>query len=71
MIETTIALKPRSEWRDGMTPERLIDELDAALRIPGLTNAWTMPIRSRIDMLSTGIRTPVGIKIAGPDLVGA
>ena len=69
MIETTIALKPRSEWRDGMTPERLIDELDAALRIPGLTNAWTMPIRSRIDMLSTGIRTPVGIKIAGPDLV--
>ena len=69
MIETTIALKPRSEWRDGMTPERLIEELDAALRIPGLTNAWTMPIRSRIDMLSTGIRTPVGIKIAGPDLV--
>ncbi|MYB98014.1 MAG: efflux RND transporter permease subunit [Gemmatimonadetes bacterium] len=68
MIETTIALKPRSEWREGMTPERLIEELDAALRIPGLTNAWTMPIRSRIDMLSTGIRTPVGIKIAGPDL---
>ena len=68
MIETTIALKPRSEWRQGMTPDRLIRELDAALRIPGLTNAWTMPIRSRIDMLSTGIRTPVGIKIAGPDL---
>ena len=68
MIETTIALKPRSEWRPGMTPEKLIEELDAALRIPGLTNAWTMPIRSRIDMLSTGIRTPVGIKIAGPDL---
>jgi Cu(I)/Ag(I) efflux system membrane protein CusA/SilA len=68
MIETTIALKPRSEWRSGMTPDRLIQELDAALRIPGLTNAWTMPIRSRIDMLSTGIRTPVGIKIAGPDL---
>ena len=68
MIETTIALKPRSEWRPGMTPERLIEELDAALRIPGLTNAWTMPIRARIDMLSTGIRTPVGIKIAGPDL---
>ncbi len=68
MIETTIALKPRSEWRQGMTPERLIQEMDAALRIPGLTNAWTMPIRSRIDMLSTGIRTPVGIKIAGPDL---
>ena len=68
MIETTIALKPRSEWRSGMTPDRLIQELDAALRIPGLTNAWTMPIRARIDMLSTGIRTPVGIKIAGPDL---
>ncbi|MYI07045.1 MAG: efflux RND transporter permease subunit, partial [Gemmatimonadetes bacterium] len=68
MIETTIALRPRSEWRSGMTPDRLIQELDAALRIPGLTNAWTMPIRSRIDMLSTGIRTPVGIKIAGPDL---
>ncbi|MCY4397725.1 MAG: CusA/CzcA family heavy metal efflux RND transporter [Gemmatimonadetes bacterium] len=68
MIETTIALKPRSEWRPGMTPETLIRELDAALSIPGLTNAWTMPIRSRIDMLSTGIRTPVGIKIAGPDL---
>ena len=68
MIETTIALKPRGEWREGMTPDRLIEELDAALRIPGLTNAWTMPIRSRIDMLSTGIRTPVGIKIAGPDL---
>ena len=68
MIETTIALKPRSEWRPGMTPERLVEELDAALQLPGLTNAWTMPIRSRIDMLSTGIRTPVGIKIAGPDL---
>ena len=68
MIETTIALRPRREWRPGMTPEKLVEELDAALRIPGLTNAWTMPIRSRIDMLSTGIRTPVGIKIAGPDL---
>ena len=68
MIETTIALKPRSEWRRGMTPDKLIEEMDAALRIPGLTNAWTMPIRARIDMLSTGIRTPVGIKIAGPDL---
>ena len=68
MIETTIALRPRGEWRPGMTPERLIEEMDAALQVPGLTNAWTMPIRSRIDMLSTGIRTPVGIKIAGPDL---
>ena len=68
MIETTIALKPRSEWRPGITPDKLIEELDAALSIPGLTNAWTMPIRGRIDMLSTGIRTPVGIKIAGPEL---
>ena len=68
MIETTIALKPRSEWRPGITPDKLVEELDAALSIPGLTNAWTMPIRSRIDMLSTGIRTPVGIKVAGPEL---
>ena len=68
MIETTIILKPEDEWREGMTPEALIEELDAAIRVPGLTNAWTMPIRTRIDMLSTGIKTPVGIKIGGPDL---
>ena len=68
MIETTIVLKPEDEWREGMTPEALIEELDAAIRVPGLTNAWTMPIRTRIDMLSTGIKTPVGIKIAGPNL---
>jgi Cu(I)/Ag(I) efflux system membrane protein CusA/SilA len=68
MIETTIGLKPRDEWRPGMTPEKLIAELDRAVRVPGLTNAWTMPIKTRIDMLSTGIKTPVGIKIAGPDL---
>ena len=68
MIETTITLKPRDEWRPGMTVARLIEEMDAALDIPGLTNSWTMPIRTRIDMLSTGIKTPVGIKIAGPDL---
>ncbi|MCX8056652.1 MAG: CusA/CzcA family heavy metal efflux RND transporter [Ignavibacteria bacterium] len=68
MIETTIRLKPQSEWRDGMTPEKLIEELDRAIQIPGLTNSWTMPIRTRIDMLSTGIKTPVGIKISGPDL---
>lgn len=68
MIETTITLKPESEWREGMTPERLIEEMDQALQFPGLTNAWTMPIITRIDMLSTGIKTPVGIKIAGPDL---
>ena len=68
MIETTIMLKPQSEWRAGMTPEKLTQELNAAIQVPGLTNAWTMPIEARIDMLSTGIKTPVGIKIAGPDL---
>jgi len=68
MIETTVLLKPPSEWRPGMTPEKLISEMDAALRLPGLSNSWTMPIRNRIDMLSTGIRTPVGIKVLGPDL---
>ncbi len=68
MIETTIMLKPMSEWREGMTTDKLVDELNNAVQIPGLTNAWTMPIRTRIDMLSTGIKTPVGIKIAGPDL---
>ena len=68
MIETTITLKPESEWRPGMTPDKLIEELDAAIQVPGLTNSWTMPIRTRIDMLSTGMKTPVGVKIAGPDL---
>ena len=68
MVETTIMLKPESEWREGMTPDKLIDEMNAAIQIPGLTNAWTMPIKTRIDMLSTGIKTPVGIKIGGPDL---
>lgn len=68
MVETTIRLKPRDQWREGMTPDKLVEELDAAIKIPGLTNAWTMPIKTRIDMLSTGIKTPVGIKIAGPDL---
>jgi len=68
MIETTIMLKPRSEWRPGMTPEKLVEELDGRIRFPGLTNAWTMPIKTRIDMLSTGIKTPVGVKISGPDL---
>ncbi|UCE86916.1 MAG: efflux RND transporter permease subunit [Deltaproteobacteria bacterium] len=68
MIETTITLKPAAEWRPGMTVEKLIAELDATVRVPGLTNAWTMPIKTRIDMLSTGIKTPVGIKVAGPEL---
>ncbi|MXX87361.1 MAG: efflux RND transporter permease subunit [Acidobacteria bacterium] len=68
MIETTILLKPESEWRPGMTPDRLVAEMDDAIRFPGLTNAWTMPIKTRIDMLSTGIKTPVGVKLSGPDL---
>ena len=68
MIETTIMLKPESEWRPGMTVDKLTDEMNAAIQIPGVTNAWTMPIKTRIDMLSTGIKTPVGIKLAGPDL---
>jgi Cu(I)/Ag(I) efflux system membrane protein CusA/SilA len=68
MIETTITLKPPEQWRPGMTIEKLISQLDQAVRLPGVTNAWTMPIKTRIDMLSTGIKTPVGLKIAGPDL---
>ena len=68
MFETTITLKPESEWRAGMTYDRLIDEMDGKVKMAGVTNAWTMPIRGRIDMLATGIRTPVGIKIFGPDL---
>lgn len=68
MIETFIQLKPRSEWREGMTTETLKQELDSLVKFPGLTNAWVMPIKTRIDMLATGIKTPVGIKVAGPDL---
>jgi Cu(I)/Ag(I) efflux system membrane protein CusA/SilA len=68
MFETTITLKPESEWREGMTYDRLLAEMDSAVKLPGVTNAWTMPIKGRIDMLATGIRTPVGIKIFGPDL---
>ena len=68
MGETTVMLKPESEWRAGMTWEKLVDEMDKKIRLPGVANAWTMPIKNRIDMLSTGIRTPVGIKIFGPDL---
>ena len=68
MIETTITLKPESDWREGMTMERLVRELDQAIQFPGLTNAWTMPIKTRTDMLSTGIKTPVGIKLMGEDL---
>jgi Cu(I)/Ag(I) efflux system membrane protein CusA/SilA len=68
MIETTIMLKPKSQWRPNMTTKKLIAEMDRAINFPGVTNAWTMPIKTRIDMLSTGIKTPVGIKIAGGDL---
>jgi len=68
MIETTVRLKDPSQWRPGLTKEALIEEMDRAIQFPGVTNAWTMPIKTRIDMLSTGIKTPVGIKIGGPDL---
>ena len=68
MIETTIQLKPRSEWREGMTLAKLKAELNKIIKFPGLTNAWVMPIKTRIDMLATGIKTPIGVKIAGPDL---
>ncbi|CAD5375183.1 copper/silver efflux system, membrane component [Rubrivivax sp. A210] len=68
MFETVINLKPESEWRAGMTTDKLIAELDKALQFPGISNAWTMPIKARIDMLSTGIRTPIGIKVFGKDL---
>jgi len=68
MVETVINLKPESEWRPGMTTDKLIAELDRSLQFPGVSNAWTMPIKARIDMLSTGIRTPVGVKVFGKDL---
>ncbi|PHS23956.1 MAG: CusA/CzcA family heavy metal efflux RND transporter [Methylophaga sp.] len=68
MIETFIQLKPHSEWREGMTTEKLKQELNNLIQFPGVTNAWVMPIKTRIDMLATGIKTPVGIKVAGPDL---
>jgi len=68
MIETVIMLKPQKEWRAGMTVEKLIGELDEAIKFPGLTNSWTMPIKTRVDMLSTGIKTPIGIKISGGNL---
>jgi Cu(I)/Ag(I) efflux system membrane protein CusA/SilA len=70
MVETTVTLKPKREWRKGMTYEKLIKELDASFAFPGVTNAWTMPIKGRIDMLTTGIKTPVGVKVFCPDLDG-
>ncbi|MBU6438123.1 MAG: efflux RND transporter permease subunit, partial [Betaproteobacteria bacterium] len=68
MFETTIQLKPRDQWRPGMTPDKLIAELDRTVRVPGLSNIWVPPIRNRIDMLATGIKSPVGVKVSGPDL---
>lgn len=68
MIETLIQLKPKDQWRAGMTTQKLIAELDATVKFPGVTNAWVMPIKTRIDMLATGIKTPVGIKVSGPDI---
>jgi Cu(I)/Ag(I) efflux system membrane protein CusA/SilA len=68
MFETTITFKPRSQWRPGMTPEKLREELDRAVRVPGLTNLFVPPIRNRIDMLATGIKSPIGIKVSGPDV---
>jgi len=68
MLETTIKLKPMEQWRPGLTPDMLIDSLDRSIQFPGLTNAWTMPIKTRIDMLATGIKTPLGIKVMGPNL---
>ncbi|MGH9259039.1 MAG: efflux RND transporter permease subunit, partial [Acidimicrobiales bacterium] len=68
MYETTVVLKPRDQWRPGVTTERLVSEMDRAVRLPGVTNAWTMPIKNRIDMLATGVRTPIGVKIYGSSL---
>ncbi|MDO6512741.1 efflux RND transporter permease subunit [Neptuniibacter sp. 2_MG-2023] len=68
MIETFITLKPKEQWREGMTTKKLTKELDDLVKLPGLTNAWVMPIKTRIDMLATGIKTPVGLKVSGPDL---
>jgi len=68
MVETTVQLKPREEWRPGVTPEKLVEELDSLVKLPGLSNIWIPPIRNRIDMLATGIKSPLGIKVAGSDL---
>lgn len=68
MMEVVVMLKPKERWRQGMTYENLVEEMDKSLQLPGVTNAWTMPIKGRLDMLTTGIRTPVGLKVLGPDL---
>src|SRR5204863_43899 len=67
MFETTIQFKPREQWRAGMTPDKLVEELDRIVKVPGLSNIWVPPIRNRIDMLATGIKSPVGVKVAGMD----
>lgn len=68
MFETTIQLKPQDQWREGMTLEKIRQELDKSVQVPGLTNVWIQPIKNRIDMLATGMKTPVGVKVSGPDL---
>ncbi|MFO1015286.1 MAG: efflux RND transporter permease subunit [Caulobacteraceae bacterium] len=68
MFETTIQFRPRNEWRPGMTPEKLVEELDRVVRVPGLSNVWVPPIRNRIDMLATGVKSPIGVKVSGPNL---
>jgi Cu(I)/Ag(I) efflux system membrane protein CusA/SilA len=68
MFETTIQFKPRDQWRPGMTTDRLVEELDRIVKVPGLSNIWVPPIRNRIDMLATGIKSPVGVKVAGTSL---
>ncbi|REM35293.1 AcrB/AcrD/AcrF family protein, partial [Mycobacterium tuberculosis] len=68
MFETTIQFKPKDQWRAGMTQDKLVEELDRIVKVPGLSNIWVPPIRNRIDMLATGIKSPVGVKVAGTDL---
>src|SRR5205814_6436821 len=68
MVETTIQFKPRDQWRKGLTQQKLIEELDQIVKIPGLSNVWVPPIRNRIDMLATGIKSPIGVKVAGTNL---
>src|SRR6186713_3537766 len=68
MLETTIQFKPRDQWRAGMTPDKLVEELDRVVKVPGISNIWVPPIRNRIDMLATGIKSPVGVKVAGASL---
>src|SRR3546814_10795670 len=68
MFETTIQFKPRDQWRPGMTPDKLVEELDRTVKLPGLANVWVPPIRNRIDMLATGIKSQIGVKVSGADV---